>query len=341
MATTSSPGTTSGGREEDFVKKLVEYPGFTRIAEALRKKRKLEPAIKFEENDLTVYLADLRGLGETISLLGEMIDKGLLEPYPADYVVQCPRCGSIYVATKYQCPYCGSIRLEKTRIIQHVLCGYTDTEIHFREKRRRGEVILVCPKCHRQLYREGEDYRILGTIYECRDCGRRVAEPRIIHRCTTCGYVFTPKDALYKPIYGLRLTDKGLAFMDKDLVAVVVQSMLRNMRFTVREGVELRGISGIPHKVDVYAENDDGLKVAVDVVRSRDEASALRAVVKRLDLDPDISYILISGLEDKEILDALASSKIPVVPPESLEELKRIIEEAKKARRGQTSAMKQ
>ncbi len=340
VAATSSPDAISKGREEDFIKKLIGQPGFTKIAEALRRKRKLEPAVKFEENDLTVYLADLRGLGETINLLGEMIDKGLLEPYPADYMVQCPLCGSIYVETKYQCPYCGSIKLEKTRIIQHVLCGYTDTEIHFREK-RRGEIILVCPKCRKQLYREGEDYRVLGTIYECRDCNRRVAEPRIIHKCAVCGHTFTPKDALYKPIYGLRLTDRGLAFMNKDLVVIAVQSMLRNMGFTVKEGVELKGISGIPHKVDVYAESDDGLKIAVDIVRSRDEASALRAVVKRLDLDQDISYILVSGLEDKEILDALASSKIPIVPPESLEELKRTIEEAKNARRGRTSAMKQ
>ena len=308
-----------------LIRKLMAYRSFPKLTSILKEKGVIRPTMLFIENDALMPYIDIVGDDDAARLVKIMLEEGVLEPHPIDYVLQCPHCGGVCVETKYQCPYCGSTMIDKVRIIQHLLCGHTNTETHFR-RRQGGETILVCPVCNTELYKEGEDYKVLGVVYECRSCKRRIASPQLIHRCRSCEETFDVREAIYRPVYGLRLTSKGTKLFERDLVALTIEITLEDMGFKIKREAEIIGASGIPHRVDIYAERSDGTIVAVDVVRAGDETSALQAMVKKLDLDPNIKYILAASWISPDIANVLSTSNIPIVSPDRLEELKRLIE---------------
>ncbi len=139
------------------------------------------------------------------SELEDLTRKGLLTRRFVDMVIACPKCGSLNVSTKYVCPSCSSLDIIKSRLIQHVDCGYTDGEIKFSKKEGGA---LVCPKCGREI-RSEKDLRVYATFFECMSCHTRTSSPNVIHRCHNCENIFTPVSASLRPIYLYELSDKG------------------------------------------------------------------------------------------------------------------------------------
>ncbi len=132
-------------------------------------------------------------------------DLGLVKRSPAGAVLQCPRCGSARLRAYLTCRFCGSPLVIKTRLIQHVVCGYTGEEEEFRKGKR-----LICPKCGLELKHEGSDYIVIAEIFKCLNCGARQRSPEVRLECLECGHHFKPLDGKYSLLYKFEPTETGL-----------------------------------------------------------------------------------------------------------------------------------
>lgn len=139
--------------------------------------------------------------------LDELVKVGLLKKKIIDRAVSCPKCGSLALSTRYVCPSCSSVNIEKSRLIQHINCGYTDSEIKF-PRNESGN--LLCPKCGNEISDE-KQLRIYATFFECLTCHSRTSTPNIMYRCHKCDNMFKSSDASLKPLHSYELTDKGLS----------------------------------------------------------------------------------------------------------------------------------
>jgi len=142
-------------------------------------------------------------------LLNDLVSKGFLKRDFIDKLLACPKCSSLSIITKYACPRCGSINLEKTKIVQHIECGYTDSIIKF----LRPDNTLVCPKCGREV--NEKNMKVYIQFFECLSCGLKTSQPNIVHMCGNCGNIFKPIDAVLKSVYIYELSSKGRELIGK------------------------------------------------------------------------------------------------------------------------------
>lgn len=85
-------------------------------------------------------------------------------------------------------------------MIEHYACGNTDFESSYLKEGK-----LICPKCRRELKIIGTDYRRVGKVFKCNDCGRDSSIPRITHTCQKCGTVSTWEQARLRVLYKYRI----------------------------------------------------------------------------------------------------------------------------------------
>jgi DNA-directed RNA polymerase subunit RPC12/RpoP len=129
---------------------------------------------------------------------------GLVKKAPAGAVLQCPKCGSARLRAYLTCRFCGSPLVVKTRLIQHVVCGYTGEEEEFVKGKR-----LICPKCGLELKHEGSDYIVIAEIFKCLNCGARQRSPEVQLECLECGHHFKPLEGRYVLLYRFEPTETG------------------------------------------------------------------------------------------------------------------------------------
>ncbi len=138
------------------------------------------------------------------SVLEALTREGLLVRRITDVAIACSKCGSLSISTKYVCPACSSVSIVKSRLIQHIDCGYVGSEVSFL---RSNSGALKCPKCGREVAEER--LIVYATFFECLSCHFRTSSPNVIHKCHNCENIFKPADASLRPIYLYELSDKG------------------------------------------------------------------------------------------------------------------------------------
>jgi len=202
----------------------------------------------------------------TEEFLNRLYEMGFLKRELYDKIIHCPACNSANVSTRYRCPYCRTFDIKKSLLIEHVSCGYIDTEERFEKKDK-----LVCPKCGAELTRPDVNYRKAGVWCNCNECGKSFDIPVPSHFCRECNGDFTFEDANYRNIYSYSLNEAvmkeaGVHYM---LVAPV-REFLQNHGFHVESPGFLKGKSGASHIFDIIASSDERAKkiVVIDIASS-------------------------------------------------------------------------
>jgi len=226
------------------------------VMRLLRRIGGAKPKITFEG----ITYPDLNDIDGWMEVIKDLEDEGYVIKEVYDRIIKCPNCGSLAVRSRYHCPTCNSFNLEKSRIIQHTICGYTSSEREFKKNEK-----MICPRCGGELTKENVDYVILGWSYECIDCGKRTAYPIIKHKCLSCGYEFTSRESIYEPIHMYRLSEKGLESLETgSLIADVIKSIFEGEGYTVEIGGVVSGTSGLKHKFSVVVKSEKGI-VGIDI----------------------------------------------------------------------------
>jgi CheY-like chemotaxis protein/ribosomal protein L37AE/L43A len=132
---------------------------------------------------------------KVMNILNELSEKCFIKREERERVILCPSCDSVETYSRYSCPSCKSTKIDRLNLIQHLKCGHMGHKKEFVEKSD-----YLCPKCLPKTHKK-EEYKIIGTIFECSECGSRFNRPNISHYCKKCDEYFDYNNSRYIPIY--------------------------------------------------------------------------------------------------------------------------------------------
>jgi len=226
--------------------------------------------------------------------LQKLFEGGVLERKLYDKIVYCPSCSSANVSIHYTCPHCKSFDVKKSALIEHIKCGYIDTEDRFQEEGK-----LVCPRCHKELTNPDLDYHRAGVWCTCNQCSKSFDIPVPAHFCRECQESFTFDEALYKGVYSYSLTSdaKKEAAIGWILIAPIME-FLDSLGFEVESPGFLNGKSGTSHMFDLTAVSTGKERntTVIDLATSTDgvvsEQSVISMFAKIFDATPDRACLI-------------------------------------------------
>lgn len=288
------------------------------ILRNIRVRGELKPEVRGED----LIYPDLLEHEDWEEVLAELVIEGYVTRKVYDRIIKCPNCASMNIRSKYTCPACKSFNLEKTRIMQHTLCGFTGSELEF----KRGEE-LVCPKCGNKLTAFRVDYIVFGWSFECLECRKRSINPVVVHTCNLCKAQFTPQEAEYVPVYSYVLTDKGVKALEEvSFLAEAIKEELISEGYKVWSKGERPGVSGMKHHFSIVVEGERGM-VGVDFHPERELTTSdlLSYMVKVY--DSNVPYILVSEEAGEDVKNAGRAYGARVISGFNIENVKKVIKE--------------
>jgi len=233
-----------------------------------------DPAYGYRYPVIESVIGDPKATEEFLTHLYEL---GILKREIFDKIINCLSCGSVNVSIRYCCPYCKSFNIKKSALIEHIPCGYIDTEDRFKKEDK-----LVCPRCHTELNKPDVNYRKAGIWCSCNDCSKSFDIPVPSHFCRACKKGFTFEEALYKDVYSYSLNKEIMkeAGMGYILVAPI-REFLQSRGFTVESPSFLKGKSGASHMFDVAASRGDITRnvIVIDLAMSADEPVSEQSII--------------------------------------------------------------
>jgi hypothetical protein len=261
----------------------------------------IKPQLDFSSEMGFLYPTAEQTLGikgkEVIPILDSLTDKGVLKKEFFDRLLYCPQCRSINLRPTIYCPQCSSASIARGRVLEHALCGYVGLEDEFVDKGR-----YVCPKCKVELRNVGSDYRSLGILRKCRNCGEVFTMPSIKWHCLRCSAI-SPEDKVVEVnIYSYRFKEEKRSWLEFQLKPKFqLIEFLRERGYEVMENAILRGRSGAEHTIDILASKDDGVII-------HNIAIAVKVAGDKIGLDEIFDF-------DDKAYDAGIHDKILVVLP--------------------------
>lgn len=268
--------------------------------------------------ELALYFGDnVEGVLDTLQ------KDGIVRAYVVDRVLKCPDCGTMNIRTRYLCPSCKSFNVEKVSLIEHLMCGYIGSSMSF----KKIEDQQICPRCGRTLKTLGVDWRIIGSTFECYDCGYMFDEPKVSHICIPNNHVFEPTTSKYEAVYKYVIEEEVLKLVSEGyLINATVAHVLEDLGFKVTiEGI-LKGLSGVDHRFKILGVKEDKV-VTVDTSNPTSSREYLmQMAAKVLDVKPTKAMLVVLSEEELKDVEALARTlNINLVVSRNLVELEEAI----------------
>ena len=231
----------------------------------------------------------------TETFLERLFEGGVLERKLYDKIVQCPSCNSANVSIHYNCPHCKSFDIKKSALIEHIKCGYIDTEDHFQKENK-----LICPKCNKELLNPNLDYNKAGVWCNCNHCSKSFDIPVPTHFCRECEENFTFDEAVYKDVYSYKLTPEAAKESNLGFILTVpIIDFLEKLGYEVESPGFLTGKSGTRHMFDLTAilSGKKRNTTAIDIVTSTDDVVSEQSVIsmfaKIFDTTPNRACLIV------------------------------------------------
>lgn len=232
-------------------------------------------------------------------LVERLWDVGIFKRKFYEKILVCPSCLSANVSNDYVCPNCNSIDIERKTLLEHTACGTIDSVDNF-----LIEGSLYCPKCNKELIEAGADYQKLGAWFQCSQCGKRSDLPSPIHRCRSCGHIFTIRDTGFVNVYTYRISPEAEEeFKRTFLVMKPIGEVLESFQYKVEMPGQVAGRSGALHRFDAVASKGPSELLVVDVIASEreiEETPIASLYAKVFDVSPTQTILVaIPSLSDK------------------------------------------
>lgn len=228
----------------------------------------------------------------TEKFLEKLYESGVLKRKLYDKIIHCPSCSSANVSIHYTCPYCKSFDIMKSSLIEHIKCGYIDTEDHFQKESK-----LICPKCNKELINPDIDHNRAGVWCSCNNCTKNFDIPIPSHFCRECETQFSFEDASFRNSYTYSLSPetKKEATIGWIMIGQIIDT-LKDLGFIVESPGFLDGKSGTSHMFDITAISGKTKSTTViDLTTSEDavtEQSVISMFAKIFDTDPKKACII-------------------------------------------------
>jgi len=178
---------------------------------------------------------------ELNSILKKYSKTGILKEKYYDSIIICPQCNSTLFNIRYHCEACGSTNISYGEALEHLTCGYVDFIESFAEKD------YICPKCGKKLRAIGVDYRKIGRVYRCTECGFTSTSTETRIYCAKCG---SRVDENPKILHGYSYVvskEKLRKFLESRNIVMQVEHSLKRLALTYKMNYTVKGESGISH----------------------------------------------------------------------------------------------
>jgi transcription elongation factor Elf1 len=222
-------------------------------------------------------IAEMVGDSSTDEFLKKLFEGGVLNRKLYDKIIYCPSCNSANVSIHYTCPHCKSFDVKKSALIEHIKCGYIDTEDHFQKDDK-----LICPRCNKELTSPDVDHHKAGVWCTCNQCKKSFDIPVPAHFCRKCQSKFTFDESIYKDVYSYSLTPEAAKEVNLGWIMIApIMDFLEHMGFEVESPGFLNGKSGTRHMFDLTAVSAKDKKnvTAIDLATSTDDAVSEQAII--------------------------------------------------------------
>ncbi len=243
-------------------------------------------------------------------LLNSLSDKEFLVAKETDRALLCPKCGAIHVFSKYTCPNCQSTEVIRVELIEHPFCGYTGIKKNF----ILGSS-LICPSCKTNLGSldkrplgngSKEDYRIIGSSFECEKCGNRFNKPNVLHICKECVAIFDYKIARYEKIFNYEIPEQVIKIMRSpgECTILLIEDNPDDAKIITRYLTKSRELYRIEHA----SSGEEGLEKAMnkyfDVILldyKLPDMNGIEIMEESKKRNIHIPIIMLTGADDRKI----------------------------------------
>lgn len=282
---------------------LYQDPGVQLLLSRFVKGEIVELVPSFDPSQMARYPEVEEAVDEDENAAKQLVEKlwdvGIFKRKFYEKVLVCPSCMSANVSNDYVCPNCNSIDIERKTLLEHMACGTIDSVDNF-----LFEGGLFCPKCNKELAEAGVDYQKLGAWFQCAQCGKRSDQPSPIHRCRSCGHIFTIRDTGFVNVYSYRISAEAEEeFKRTFLVMKPVGAVLEDFQYKVEMPGQVAGRSGALHRFDAVATKGSSELVVLDVIASEkeiEETPIASLYAKVFDVSPTQTIVVaIPGLTEK------------------------------------------
>ncbi|GBC75686.1 hypothetical protein HRbin06_01006 [archaeon HR06] len=242
----------------------------------------------------------------------EILDKTL---YKREIV--CSSCSSPSLSLSLSCPYCLSKEVYLNTLKEHIPCGYI------------GSIEKVCPKCNREV--KEEEIKVSGKWFECKACGRKIREPRIVYQCRLCKREHTIEDVKFDNIYQYTLNPKILPLLNKFLnLTSKLFNIFYQRGFNIIFNGSIEGSSGVNHPFHLVVKKGNE-KIGIDFFISFNDGINDEVIVKFfakvLDIKSSTLFVAYPYLKDsaKNLAELYKLSYIEVEKME-IKDLEKILD---------------
>ncbi len=190
--------------------------------------------------------------------LEALVARGELERAVRYKLLLCPKDGNAHLRSTTVCPSCSSEDVHREVLIEHFRCGHIAPEADF--KAAEG---LECPKCGRRLKLLGKDFRRPADFYRCQECQEVTYIPDFKLHCPQCRDYYPPDEVKSLAVYSYRVREEDRPTVVYSVLMYAFE-VLGNAGYNTRVFHDLEGLSGVTHRVDLYAYKEvSGIKTEV------------------------------------------------------------------------------
>lgn len=215
-------------------------------------------------------------LSRKTTALNTLVVRGYLNGSPREKIMRCKECDSMRLQLRSECPDCGSLRTQRYKVLEHFPCGMIDKEENF--KRDNGE--LMCPKCNKRLDLIGIDYRSLGSMFACSDCGALNKDLATTVKCTRCGYIAKPDEENEDYLFSYSLNTAMIPKLRQYVKPVqTIANYLEGLGFTIFSPAQIKGKSGTEHSVDILALERKKVSSSIVDPKSPDPTTSRKVII--------------------------------------------------------------
>lgn len=214
------------------------------------------------------------GLTGLFKVLSRLEERGLVKSLLDRKMSKCGKCGRTLFQIHLNCVVCGGEEISVVKVFQHS-CGANLTD-HLVSK------ISSCPKCGDGL--KTSDLSYSGLRFACDSCGSVFENPVTRTECLACGELRPATELVFENYRKYKLTDSGYLILEARSPQRLLVKKLLEEGFHVYEKVQLKGISGAQHSVDVLAVGLSETRV-YQLSYFVDADVLLKFAVKRLDVE--------------------------------------------------------
>lgn len=213
-------------------------------------------------------------LGELFRVLARLEERGLVKSSLDRKLSKCVKCGRTLFQVHLNCVGCGGEEIVVVKVFQHS-CGANLTD-------QLISKVNSCPKCGDWL--RPPELAYTGLRFTCNSCGAVFEEPEVRTECLSCGEVRPATELVFVEYRRYKLTDSAYLILEARSPLRLLVKRLLEEGFHVYEKIQLKGISGASHSVDVLAVGFSETRV-YDVGYFVDAETLLRFAMKRLDVE--------------------------------------------------------